>query len=334
MVGCSTRRRVTTTSTTGATRSRAGSWAASSSIASSKDWSGARALEFVGDFLYAAWSDNRLYRFYAPDGLPRWGTRTLVNSGSTSGIPWSSMTSLIATADQRWLDAADSADASRTARARPRGTSASSPNRTLAGAPAVVGCDASINENWGSGSPSSEIPSDSFSARFRQDVTLTERGAAQGHRELQQRDPRLGRRRPADQQLERRRVQRPDRARQPPWTPASTTWWSSTTTTLATRTSAWRSRPSRSHRRRRPTRSAPDSTITTPANKANVPAGSVTATGTVDRRQGRHRGPDRGPQPGQQPVAAGRRQLGRGVRLPARVAVRSPGHVDRLDDRA
>ncbi len=67
------------------------------SVASTSDWSGARAMEFVGDYLYAAWSDNRLYRFHAPGGTPDWSSRTLVDSGSSSGIPWSSMTGLWAT---------------------------------------------------------------------------------------------------------------------------------------------------------------------------------------------------------------------------------------------
>ncbi len=66
-------------------------------VASSQDWSGARSLEYLGDWLYAAWSDNRLYRFYAPDGLPRWGSRAVVDNGGTSGIPWASMTGMWAT---------------------------------------------------------------------------------------------------------------------------------------------------------------------------------------------------------------------------------------------
>ena len=142
-------------------------------VASSKDWSGARALEFVGDFLYAAWNDNRLYRFYAPDGLPQWGTRTLVDSGLSSGIPWSSMTSLIATP----ISGGSVPPAPPTP---PNCTGATPwnvnfyPNRTLAGAPAVVGCDDNISESWGSGSPNSEIPSDQFSGRFTRDLTLAE----------------------------------------------------------------------------------------------------------------------------------------------------------------
>ncbi len=254
------------------------------SIASSKDWSGARAMEFVGDHLYAAWSDNRLYRFYAPDGLPRWGSRTLVNSGSTSGIPWSSMTSLVATP-------VSGGSLPPTPPAAPDCTG-STPwnvsffaNKTLSGAPAVVGCDSSISENWGSGSPSSEIPSDSFSARFRQDVTLA--SAAQlkvtassnnGIRVWVDGDRLINN-----------------------WTDGVFNGLSATSRTLdagvhnvvvewydntgdanvsvALQTIPVAPPPT-------PDAAAPDSTITTPANKASVPAGSVTATGTATDDKG------------------------------------------------
>ena len=126
-------------------------------VASSKDWSGARAMDFVGDFLYVAWSDNKLYRYYAPDGLPRWGSATLINSGSNSGIPWSSMTSLFATG-------ISGGSVPPTPPAEPNCTGATPwnvsyfANQTLAGSPAVVGCDSAIAEYWGSGSPSSSDP--------------------------------------------------------------------------------------------------------------------------------------------------------------------------------
>ncbi len=48
-----------------------------------------------------AWSDNRLYRFSAPNGLPRWGTRTVVDNGDTSGIRWSSTAGLWAIGVER-----------------------------------------------------------------------------------------------------------------------------------------------------------------------------------------------------------------------------------------
>jgi hypothetical protein len=63
-------------------------------LASSEDWGGARAMEIIGSSLYVAWSDNKLYRFAAPGGLPRWGTRTVVDNGDSSGIPWASMSGL------------------------------------------------------------------------------------------------------------------------------------------------------------------------------------------------------------------------------------------------
>ncbi len=248
------------------------------SIASSKDWSGARALEFVGDFLYAAWSDNRLYRFYAPDGLPRWGSRTLVNSGSTSGIPWSSMTSLIATAiSGSSLPPTPPAEPSCTG-STPWNVSFFA-NRTLAGAPAVVGCDSSINENWGSGSPSSEIPSDSFSARFRQDVTLT--SAAQLKLTASSNN---GIRIWVDGD---RLINSWSDGVFSGLTATSTTldtgvhnvvveWYDNTgdaNVSVALETIPVAPPPT-------PDTAAPDSTIATPANKANVPAGSVTATGT------------------------------------------------------
>jgi hypothetical protein len=65
--------------------------------ASTEDWRGARALEVVDGWLYAAWSDNKLYRFWAPGGRPRWDTRTVVDDGATSGIPWAQTKGLWAT---------------------------------------------------------------------------------------------------------------------------------------------------------------------------------------------------------------------------------------------
>jgi hypothetical protein len=66
-------------------------------VASSQDWSGARSLELIDNWLYAAWSDNKLYRFWAPDGLPVWTSRAVVDNGNSSGIPWSTMHAMWAT---------------------------------------------------------------------------------------------------------------------------------------------------------------------------------------------------------------------------------------------
>ncbi len=66
-------------------------------VASTRNWRGAQSLELINNWLYAAWSDNKLYRFYAPNGLPRWGSRKVVDNGNTSGIRWSSTAGLWAT---------------------------------------------------------------------------------------------------------------------------------------------------------------------------------------------------------------------------------------------
>ncbi len=39
-------------------------------------------MEFVGGYLYVGWSDNRLYRFRAPDGLPQWNSRVQIDNGA------------------------------------------------------------------------------------------------------------------------------------------------------------------------------------------------------------------------------------------------------------
>lgn len=62
-------------------------------VASTKNWRGARAMELIGSALYVAWNDGKLYRFAAPDGVPRWGTRKVVDNGN-AGIPWSSVTGM------------------------------------------------------------------------------------------------------------------------------------------------------------------------------------------------------------------------------------------------
>ncbi|PWN04614.1 hypothetical protein DJ010_03020 [Nocardioides silvaticus] len=68
------------------------------SVVSTKDWRGARSMEMVGDDLYVAWKDDRLYRFAAPGGRPRWSTRTVVDDGAVSGVPWAQTEGLWAVA--------------------------------------------------------------------------------------------------------------------------------------------------------------------------------------------------------------------------------------------
>ena len=97
------------------------------------------------------------------------------------------------------------------------------------------------------------IPSDDFSARFTPGRDAGGRGADQGDRQLRRRHPRLGRRRAGHQQLERRRLQRPDRHLADPRRRRPQGRASSTTSTAGRRRQPWVSRSSRSHRRRRRT---------------------------------------------------------------------------------
>lgn len=62
-------------------------------LASSGDWRGATGLEIAGNWLYASWSDNRLYRAHV-DGPRVDGNRILVDNGSVSGTPWSQVRAL------------------------------------------------------------------------------------------------------------------------------------------------------------------------------------------------------------------------------------------------
>ncbi|PWN02682.1 hypothetical protein DJ010_13360 [Nocardioides silvaticus] len=254
-------------------------------VASSKDWSGARAMELVGDFLYVAWSDNRLYRFHAPDGLPRWGTSTVVNSGSSSGIPWSSMTSLFATPTSGG-SVPPTPPADPTCTGATPWTASYFANRTLAGSPAVVGCDATIDENWGSGSPSSAIPGDDFSARFTQQLDLA--SPAQVKVTIPSSDDGV-------------RVWVDGEKVVNNWSDAAWTNLSGTSGTLDAGTHKVtveyyeRGGSARLTLNLQvlptappptPDTAAPDSVITAPANKATVPAGVVTATGTATDDKG------------------------------------------------
>ena len=65
-------------------------------MVSSGDFSGATALDFIGDWLYAAYSDGKLYRFPAPDGKIQYDNRQLVDNGDT--IDWGSVGGLFSTA--------------------------------------------------------------------------------------------------------------------------------------------------------------------------------------------------------------------------------------------
>jgi hypothetical protein len=124
-------------------------------------------MEIAGNWLYASWNDNRLYRAYVDGGRVD-GTRTLVDDGNRSGTPWSQMRALAFT----------QATGSATEPTPPlppapvtcpvgqwkaeyfQGTQ-------LLGATGTVRCESAINYNWGTGAPSGTgLTASQFSVRW------------------------------------------------------------------------------------------------------------------------------------------------------------------------
>ena len=144
-------------------------------VASGRDFSGATALDFIGDWLYAASSDGKLYRFPAPDGKIQYDNRQLADNGAT--INWANVGGLFSTTG--------SGAAVQPIPPAPLNCDTSSPwkadywsNRTLTGSPDTSRCEGPINYNYGSGGPAgTSVGPDNFSARWVSSVTLTERAS-------------------------------------------------------------------------------------------------------------------------------------------------------------
>jgi hypothetical protein len=64
-------------------------------VASGANWTGVTGLEIAGHWLYASWSDNKLYRAYVDGPAVDFSSRTLVNDGAVSSIPWAQTRALV-----------------------------------------------------------------------------------------------------------------------------------------------------------------------------------------------------------------------------------------------
>ncbi len=144
-------------------------------VASSASWSSARALNMVGDWLYAAWNDGRLYRFYAPDGRVDYSSRTLVDSGSS--INWANVRGF-------WATPGTGTATPPTPPAPPVCTGGTPwtasywANNSLTGSPNSTRCEAGIDYNYGSGAPSgTDLPNNDFSVTWSRTVDLASPGA-------------------------------------------------------------------------------------------------------------------------------------------------------------
>ncbi|GAB2780896.1 hypothetical protein GCM10027020_38040 [Nocardioides salsibiostraticola] len=141
-------------------------------VASGRDFGNARALDFIGGFLYAAWSDGRLYRFPAPNGRVQYDNQQLVDSGQ-NGINWAQVGGMFSTPG--------------TGAAVPPTTpvlscSGGTPwtaefwsNTDLQGAPDNRRCEADAGAAYQLNSPSgTTVGPDNFSVRWTRQITLAE----------------------------------------------------------------------------------------------------------------------------------------------------------------
>lgn len=138
-------------------------------VASGRNFADARALDYIGGWLYAAWADGSLYRFPAPDGKVQYDNRQLVDNG-TSGINWSQVGGLFSTAGTG--EAVPPTSTPLTCDTTSPWTADYWSNKTLTGAPDVTRCEATVGENYGSGGPSGTgVGSNNFSARWASTFT-------------------------------------------------------------------------------------------------------------------------------------------------------------------
>ncbi len=144
-------------------------------VASSASFSAARALSMIGDWLYVAWEDGRLYRYHAPDGQVDLASSQLVDNGAS--INWANVRGF-------WATPTSGSSTPPTPPA-PVTCSGATPwkasyfaNATLTGSPSVTRCEADVSYNYGSGAPSgTNLPNDNFSVTWTRAVALSAPGA-------------------------------------------------------------------------------------------------------------------------------------------------------------
>jgi hypothetical protein len=143
-------------------------------LASSADWSGATGLEVAGNWLYATWSDNRLYRAFV-SGARVEGSRVLVNDGAVpGGIPWSQVRALAFThVDGAFTEPVPPAPPAPLACPAGQWKAEYYQGTQLLGAADTVRCEATLNVNWGSGTPAgTRLSPTGYSVRWTADLNL------------------------------------------------------------------------------------------------------------------------------------------------------------------
>lgn len=137
-------------------------------LASSADFSGATSLEVAGNWLYASWNDNKLYRFYVNGPVVDATSKTLVNDGNLSGRVWSDVTLMAFTqASGTGFEPPAPVPPPPLTCANDVWKAEYYANMTLTPPINTQRCEASINYDWGSGSPTgTTVGPDRFSVRW------------------------------------------------------------------------------------------------------------------------------------------------------------------------
>lgn len=137
-------------------------------LASGRSFANARGLTFIGDWLYAAWSNGGLYRFYAPDGQVDFDSNQLVDTSTTN---WSQVKGLFTTPGSGSAVQPTAPDYTCSTGTPWRAKYWS--NQELLGAPDKMRCEADVNYNYGSGAPADTgLPVNNFSASWTRSVTV------------------------------------------------------------------------------------------------------------------------------------------------------------------
>jgi PA14 domain/Domain of unknown function (DUF5122) beta-propeller len=134
-------------------------------LASAANWSGATSLEIAGNWLYASWNDNRLYRSYV-DGPRVDAARTPVQE--TSGIPWTQLRALaFIQAAGPGTEPAPPAPLAPVICPAGQWKAEYFQGTQLTGASTIVRCEPAINNTWGTGAPpGTGLSANQFSVRW------------------------------------------------------------------------------------------------------------------------------------------------------------------------
>ena len=147
-------------------------------LASAANWSGVTGLEIAGNWLYASWSDNKLYRAYANGPVVDASTKALVDDGNVSGRPWAQTRALaFRQAAGVGYEPPAPPPPSEVICATGQWKAEYFYGTQLQPPAATVRCEAAVAYDWGSGSPAGTgVGPDQFSVRWTKVISPAQSG--------------------------------------------------------------------------------------------------------------------------------------------------------------